>query len=332
MVVFGEEPLLRECAEAILRSNDVDAELIIVENGGSESTIKSIEEDLACSVIRPGHNTGFALGCNLGVARGDGEYVALVNPDAIVDPGAIRHLVDSVATDGRKIVTASIRLMGDPTVINSAGTEISILGVSWAARFGDLADPEEDPYLVAGANGGALLCARAIWEELEGLESEMFAYYEDADLSIRAWQRGIPTEFVPTAVTVHDYHFSKNQRKYYLLERNRLISILTCFETRYLLLTLPLHIAGEMWLVLYAARNGWIREKMAAYVWLVRHRGWLLQRRRRLRERRTASLTTFYDLLTTSVTPANLPGVQARPGIERILEMAWTFVRRLGRF
>ena len=329
VVVFGSEPLLGSCIDAIVRSEGVVPEIVIVENGGSEDVIATLETRHALTVVRPGRNTGFAEGCNLGVAAGSAPFVALINPDAVVEPMALRELVRAAdAPDGR-VVTASIRLADRPEVINSAGTEITFLGLSWAAQFGEIATSDDRARAVAGANGGALACQRLTWDALSGLCTDMFVYYEDADFSVRAWLRGFPVMYVPEAVTLHDYDFSKNSNKFYFLERNRLITVLTCFESRHILITLPMQLALELGLLVLALREGWFGEKIRAYRWLFTHIRWIRNRREQLQRSRCADLRPFYDVLTTGFAPGNLPSAHPPALVGRVADRYWRIARRL---
>lgn len=329
VVVFGSEPLLGSCIDSIVRSEGVVPEIVIVENGGSEDSIAALEARHALTVVRPGRNTGFAEGCNLGVAAGTAPFVALINPDAVVEPMALSTLVRAAdAPDGR-VVTAAIRLADRPEVINSAGTEVTFLGLSWAARFGEIATSDDQARAVAGANGGALACRRSTWDALSGLCPDMFVYYEDADFSVRAWLRGIPVMYIPEAVTLHDYDFSKNSDKFYFLERNRLITVLTCFELRHILITLPMQLALELGLLVLALREGWFGEKIRAYRWLLAHVRWVRNRREQVQQSRTDDLRPFYDVLTTGLFPGNLPSAHPPALVGRVADRYWRIARRL---
>lgn len=331
VVVFGEEPQLVPCIEAIRASVGVRTEIVMVENGGSEPVIAALEAQGDITVVRPFRNTGFAEGCNLGVAAGSADYVALINPDAVVDPDAIANLVAVAARPGVGIATASVRLADRPELLNSAGTEITFMGLSWAGHFEEPAAGFPSEFTVAAASGAGMVCERTLWNDLGGLVDDYFAYFEDAEFSIRTWQRGLDVTYVPGAIVVHHYRFSKNTGKFFLLERNRIATAFTCFETRHLVAIAPLFVVMELALIALAVRGGWIKEKMRAYWWLMRHLGWLRSRRSQVQRERSASMRPFYDLLSTSLTPGNLPDVHQPRIVERSVAMYWHVVRRLAR-
>ena len=331
VVVFGEEPQLVPCITAIRESVGVRTEIVMVENGGSESTIAALEQQGDITVVRPFRNTGFAEGCNLGAAVGNSEYIALINPDALVHRDALANLVAVASRSEVGIATASVRLADRPELLNSAGTEITFMGLSWAGHFEEPAIEFTSEFPVAAASGAGMVCERTLWNDLGGLVEQYFAYFEDAEFSVRVWQHGLNVTYVPDAIVLHHYKFSKNTNKFFLLERNRIATAFTCFEARHLVAIAPLYLVMELALIALAIRGGWIKEKMRAYWWILRHLRWLRRRRSHVQHQRNASMRPFYDLLSTSLTPGNLPDVHQPRFVERSVAAYWHIVRRIAR-
>jgi len=280
-------------------------------------------------MVRPGSNTGFARGTNLGAAAATGDFIALVNPDAIVEPTALAELVAVAAEPGVGIATACVRLADQPDRLNSAGNAVHFLGVSWAGSFEEPVAAHRTRRPATAASGAAMVVERDWWDHLGGLCEPFFAYYEDADLSLRSWQQGRSVEYVPTAEVLHRYEFSRNAIKFRLLERNRLAMALSNFSGRHLLLTLPLLLALEVGIIAYAARQGWLRQKLASYRWIWRRRSWLRARRAELAAARVRSERDLAHLYSPHLDPKNI----GLPDFVRPLDTAmaayWRVVRRL---
>lgn len=329
IVVYGEEPWLERSVRAVLDSEGVSVEVVLVENGGSESTIVELELLDRVRVVRPGRNTGFAEGCNLGVSLASAAVIALINPDAIAEPRALAALGGMALRPDVGIASASLRLASAPDRMNSAGNDINFLGLSWAGHFDEPAASFPDVVDVASASGAAMACTKELWDELGGLEDAYFAYFEDTEFSIRCWQRGLRVVFVPEAVVVHRYEFSRNPEKYFLLERNRLITTLTCFDTRHLLGIAPLLAVMELALIALAAKEHWLPQKLRAYRAVLQDRRRILRRRATVMAARNAPPNRFHDLLATHLSPGNLPGVRPPAIIEHALALYWRAVRRI---
>lgn len=163
-------------------------------------------------------NLGFARGCNLGASLGTGRRVLLLNPDAVVQPGAVDALVAALDADpGAGIMGGrTVRPDGvlDPSSCWGAPSLWSwtcfATGLSTAFKGSRVLDPESlgrwqrDTYRqVPVVTGCLLLTTRETWERLGGLDTDYFMYGEDADLSLRAAEAGLRPAITPDAVVVH---------------------------------------------------------------------------------------------------------------------------------
>jgi GT2 family glycosyltransferase len=329
VVAYGPEDWLERSVDAVLASEGVTVEVIVVDNGGTAQMVDHVATKPGVRMIRPGSNTGFARGTNLGAAEATGEFLALVNPDAIVDPTALAELVSVAAEPGVGIATACVELADRPDLLNSAGNAIHFLGVSWAGSFEEPVADHRERRTATAASGAAMVIRREWWEHLGGLCEPFFAYYEDADLSLRSWQQGRSVEYVPTAEVLHRYEFSRNAIKFRLLERNRLAMALSSFSTRHLVLTLPLLLGLELGIVAYAAKEGWLREKLASYRWVWRRRAWLRRRRADLAASRLRSERELAHLYSANLDPKNIGLPDFVQPIDKVMAAYWRLVRRV---
>ena len=132
VLAWQDEPYLAECVAALRGSTGVDVRLVVVDNGCRPEDLPPDVPDV--TVLRPGRNTGFAGGCNLGAAALDTEYLALVNSDCVVAPDTLAKLVAEAALPWVGPVMASIRLPGG--LLNSGGNPVHLIGLSWAGGLG----------------------------------------------------------------------------------------------------------------------------------------------------------------------------------------------------
>lgn len=299
VLAYGEEPDLSQCLTAIL---DQDPhQLLLVDNGAAEAVAKA--DDPRITVLRPGTNTGFAGGVNLAARHATGDVLVLVNSDAIVDAGAIAVLAAALDDPAVGVVSGGVRLAEDPGLMNTAGNPVTFLGVVWAGGLGEPEERHRARVDVASASGCFLAVRRATWEELGGFDESYFAYHEDTELSLRAWLRGYRVQFVPEAVALHRYAFSRNPGKLALLERNRWQTVLVTFPARVLIGSLPPMLAFELAVCAMAARQGWLREKLRTYAWLLRHGSDIARRRRVVQSSARLPDADFARLLSAALEP-----------------------------
>jgi GT2 family glycosyltransferase len=329
VLAYAVEPWLPRCVEALLASDKAAVDVVVVDNGCTNDDVENLRSVHGVTVVDPGSNLGFAAGCNFGAEHATGDFIALVNNDAIVEPATIATLVAEASRPGVGIAGASVRLSEDPSLINSAGNPMHVLGLSWAGRIGQtehLTAPEE----VTIASGACLVTPKAHWLRLGGFDPEYFMYHEDAELSIRTWRQGLRVMYVPDAIAVHRYEFSRNSGKFYLIERNRLMLISTVWGTRSLLVLAPALLGLEAAMVLLAAKQGWLREKVRGWSWLWKHRGHLRRRRRVLKDERAVSDREWMQILTPRVeVGAELAPAALLKPLNIVMSGYWGIARRL---
>ncbi|MDP9072304.1 MAG: glycosyltransferase family 2 protein, partial [Actinomycetota bacterium] len=209
VLAYLAEPWLERSVASVLASEEVRADVVLVDNGCTDGAVERLDGTAGVTVVRPGTNLGFAGGCNFGADHATGEVLALLNGDAVVAPDALAALAEVAMKPDVGIATASVRLGDEPHRLNSGGNEIHFLGFSWAGRFGEEAARFVDERDVLGASGAGMALRRELWGELGGFDARYFAYHEDAELSVRCWQRGLRVVYVPQAVVIHRYEFSR---------------------------------------------------------------------------------------------------------------------------
>lgn len=321
------EPMLRACVEALLGSEKVDVEVILVDNGCTTDDVQVLSQLPGVTVVGDGTNLGFASGCNLGVAASTGEYVALINGDAVVEPGTLARLVQELARPEVGIAAGTVLLADDPSLLNSSGNLVHVLGLSWIGGYLER-DTRTEPTETAGAMGACLVTTRAHWDRLGGLGDEYFAYHEDADFSIRTWRVGLKVVNVPDATALHRYEFSRNPNKYYLVERNRLFFVLTLWGTRALIVLAPPLLALELAMTVLAIKEGWLPQKTRGWAWLWRHRRQIRARRRLVQREKTVPDRVWMRVLTDRL---DTPLVPLPTGLKTVLNALMRAYWRLAR-
>ena len=294
----------------------------MVDNGGDAEAREGVR------VISPGENIGFAAGNNLGASQATGDALVLLNPDTVVAQGALQELIRPLDDPEIGIVSARLRLLDRPELLNSAGNEVHVTGIAWAGSYGQPADSVSELRDVAFPTGAAMAIRRELFGELGGFTEELFMYQEDLELGWRARLRGLRVVVNPGADVYHEYEFGRNPGKQYLLERNRLVFVLSAYSPRLLFLLSPVLASTEAAMLVLALKEGWAKDKLAGWGWLLRHAGWLLRHRRetqRLRRVRDRDLAAY-------LSPMVAPGMIAVPSpvraINPLVARYWNLVKK----
>jgi len=313
--------------------------LIVVENGPDRAAARWFAEQAPeVQVVVPGDNTGYAGGNALGMREAltaGVDYVVIATQDTYLEPDALQALVDVAEAHPTAGAVQPKLLRREPdgrVVIHSRGNELHYLGVGFVGGDGE-ADRPLDVRPIAYASGaGVLYRARAL-REVGVFDPALFMYHEDSDLGWRLRLAGWDALLAPAAVVHHDYDFARPawKRKWHYVERNRLINVLTHYRLATLAVLAPALLAFEPVGLLYAARSGWLGERLAVYGFFLRPATWryLAGKRRAvqaLRRRRDRELTPFLSA-RFAFGPVATPAV--RWVLDPVFAAYWSAVSRL---
>ncbi len=270
---------LPDCLESVYRQRYPRelTQIVVVDNNSSDSTVDYIKEKYAgIKIIENRKNLGFAEANNQGyflAQKNHSDYLVLLNQDTIVEPNWLNHLM-ALASSDKKIamVQPKILLYPEKQLINSFGNSIHFLGFAYCNRCWEkdqqgMMQPFELPY----ASGAACLIKMSALDRTGLFNERLFAYHEDVDLGWRLRLAGYKILFDSSATIYHKYIFNKGRYKYYYTERNRWIIMLQNYKLATLLLLAPALVLMELGMLFYAFKNGWLKEKIKGYLWLIAH-------------------------------------------------------------
>jgi GT2 family glycosyltransferase len=357
VVSYGHREVIGPCVRALEQAAlPPGTRLLLVDNDSPDGTAAYIREQLLTAdgrrtrgglpalLFANATNLGFAGGNNLAIARAlaDGdEFVYLLNPDTEVEPD---FLIEALAVARRDPDVAFVQSLllrhDDPALLNSWGNAMHFLGFGYAAGDGRaLADPEVvarlgGPRAIAFPSGAGMLARADSLRALGAFSDELFLYCEDMELGWRAHLHGLQVLVAPASRVRHRYQFARHARKYYYLERNRLLVLAWCYRRRTLLLLAPALAATELGSWALAVRGGWWRDKGAAWAYLLAPTRWpaLRANRRRVQALRRASDRDASALFTGEIVfPALRPWLLTRVA-NPLLSAYWRGARRLMRW
>ncbi len=292
IVTYNALPFLPRLADALTVQTYRETELVIVDSASTDGTAAAAAAlfPAACILASPA-NIGYAAGNNRAFRACTGEYIAVLNPDTVPEPGWLEPLVAALDADASLgIVTPQIVLDHDRATINTCGNDVHLAG--FATCRGLNAPATATAYRaaadVAAVSGAAFVARRTLLEALGGFDESFFLYVEDTDLSWRAWLHGARCRYIPQSVVAHRYALTVGAGKLFYLERNRWHMLLKCYRARTLVALLPALVLGELAVWAYAALHGpaYLREKARAWRWLSANRRTITAQRREVQRTR----------------------------------------------
>ncbi|MBN1503986.1 MAG: glycosyltransferase [Candidatus Eisenbacteria bacterium] len=245
VVNFRTEDFLRPCLESLRGSTSLDLEVIVVDNsrGGGAKDVLS-----ACcpgaKLIENSRNVGYARAVNQGLAASDSEFVFVVNPDTVTDPGALDRLLELARSLPEAGIVAPKLLNPDGTVQMSCRRfytlKTIILRRTFLGRvFKDspsvrrhlMLDWDHDSTAeVDWVIGAAMFVRRAAIAEVGPMDERFFLYFEDVDWCYRMQAAGWKVYYCPEAKLVHHYRRQSAQARFGRAKRAHLESWLRFSE------------------------------------------------------------------------------------------------------
>jgi GT2 family glycosyltransferase len=328
IVAYESGRALTRCLDSLEPKGDDAFEVVVVNNGSAQPELAEASARDYVEIVSPGENLGFAGGANVGARRAKGDVLLFLNPDTVAAPGAVRALAAALDDRAIGIAMARLRLLDRPELLNSGGNVLHVTGLAWSGSYGRPADEISELREVTYPTGAAMAIRADLFHELGGFTDELFMYQEDLELAWRARLRGLRIVLVPDADVYHDYEYGRNPAKHYLLERNRLIFVLSAYSGRLLLLLGPVLVSTELGMLAFALKEGWARDKVAGWGWCLRRAGWLRRRRRQTQALRRVPDRELAPFLTPLIDPAMIRVPRVVGAVNPLLRGYWALVRR----
>jgi GT2 family glycosyltransferase len=223
---FNGSLFLSDCLISLIKSikncPKSKFEIIIVDNGSIDNSVKLVKsffqknkiQNLESKILNLKTNTGFAFAVNQGINASRHPYSCVCNNDLKIESNWFELISKAIISNQNnpKIST----YFG--TVINSFGTKIESQGfnfdysgkctnISNGKNFNKKvflkANKLNTTRLVWGAPAALIIYKKEVLQKVGMFDPDFFAYEEDVDLSLRLYNFGYQTLYIPKAICYH---------------------------------------------------------------------------------------------------------------------------------
>lgn len=220
LVHYKESGVLYACIRSIYKSSPkVPFEIIVVDNDEVKTVNKYLKKNFPKIryIAAPG-NLGYGKGNNLGIESARGEYVFILNPDTLVEKGAVDNLLTFLKKNKKAGVVAPTLYDKNGKMYPSQGTKkltplrglvaLSFLNKLFprnpiSKEYWMLNVDRTKPFEVDVVPGTALMIKKSLFEKIGGFDKNFFLYFEESDFCKRVVEKGFKLFILPEARITH---------------------------------------------------------------------------------------------------------------------------------
>jgi GT2 family glycosyltransferase len=292
IVNYNSGKWLKMCLKHLKLQTFRSFHTLVVDNRSTDESISLTKKDLnRFELILNPNNIGFAGANNMALREVNTEWVALLNPDALPEPGWLASLMMAAQNNPDYHFFASRMISAcAPNLLDGAGDEYHASGLVWRHGHGAIASGYlTESREVFSPCAAAALYRRSDLIEVGGFDEDFFCYVEDVDIGFRLRLAGRRCLYVPDAV-VHHVGSATTGRKsdfsVYHGHRNLVWAFLKNMPVPFLAVYLPAHLFLNIFSIAWFALKGQGRVILRAKLDALKGIPRMLRKRRRIQAER----------------------------------------------
>ena len=285
--------LLLNCVDSVFKSTYPNFEVLVVDNISADNSHVICKEKFEkIQLIENKENLGYCEGNNVGIRNANDEFIVILNPDTIVEPNWLNHLMSAYNKFGEGLYQPKFFSLNEKLVLQSTGNMLHIFGFGFAKDKGKTDDEKTELVeKINYASGTCLFTSKIVLNKIGLLDPFLFLYHDDLDLGWRAAHVGINSFYVPKSIIYHaeSYSIKWSSKKFYWLERNRKYCLLTHYSKEtYAKMRLSLFLV-DLCVWLFYLSKGFLGAKIKAELDIYRNRKAIQIRYNQLEKIKTVS-------------------------------------------
>jgi GT2 family glycosyltransferase len=281
IVNYKEYGFLRGCLASLESSNYNNTEIIVVDNEANEFSLKEIRKDFEnVKLFALKENLNYAEGNNFGIVHSTGEFVVILNNDTLVDKNWLDPLIDAASSNPNAFYQPKILSLEKPDTVSSFGNAVHLFGFAFPIgtdrNATEMMMSTETLLRIFYCAGACIFTSRKVLDKLGGFDSNYWTYFEDVNLGWKGNLYGYPSYVVTSSTIYHKWGASHGQelspKKFFLLERGRLSTLLRNFSLRSILIVSPFILIVDIILIFYLLpKKGMTKAKVKASLDVLRN-------------------------------------------------------------
>jgi len=222
VVNYNCASMILDCAASVRAHVRIPYEFLVVDNASKSADLELLRTDPSLDIVEAGDNLGFGRANNLGASRAVGQFLAILNPDTLVDSEVLDRLVGHLESNPDVGLAAPFLIQEDGTLQNSwnvpedlrwefakthylQGFWYRSLWRKYERKWG-----RTTPWPVGVVVGACMVVRTEEFNALGGFDPDFFMNGEDGELCDRIRASGKSIHLLPW-LTLH-HHEGGTQR------------------------------------------------------------------------------------------------------------------------
>jgi len=197
VVTHQSAPTIDVCLKRLRRAQNV-VQIRVVDNASRDASVEIVQrqacQDARLHFIANPDNPGFGVACNQGVDDSDAPWIALVNPDCMVEPDTLSRLLTHARNLSAEAVLGAVLAdkngHADPASHRHDPQFVAMLRGHAARRLEVPMDKTQVLQQVQAVSGALMLMPRKLFTRINGFDPGYRLHMEDLDLCRRAREVG----------------------------------------------------------------------------------------------------------------------------------------------
>jgi GT2 family glycosyltransferase len=216
------------CLEHTREQSYAACEIVVVDNGSTQDSLDFLRAQTDIVLVENPKNLGFTGGHIAGYQAASGEYILLLNNDAVMDEHYVERAVAVMQADPTIAVVGGRAYLWDQDnpLFDVTNEFYAYQNINPITAEGIFAREDEGiPQEVNNVSGSCVLVRRKVIEEVGYLHDPFFAYFEESDLFARIKRAGFRIIYHPKLAIWHANGKSAERKGstfgFYMMMRNR---------------------------------------------------------------------------------------------------------------
>lgn len=214
----------RMCIENLKKLTYPNIEIIAVDNGSKDGSKKYLKSLSGIKFVDLPVNTGFTGGQIEALNHCNGDYIALINSDAILEDNWTQACLEVFFQD-KKIAAVGGKIFewnDNSKLFNTDSPFYTYQEIDLKLGYSETKRAGETVIEVDSISGAAVMIRRSAIEKVGYFDNRFFAYYEESDLFARFQRAGYKIAYQPQAHAWHQIAKStKSKPLFYLYQMHR---------------------------------------------------------------------------------------------------------------